>query len=451
MTDRGTGFRAVTARWHLAARWSMFRRAMSDAEAVDLRYEEGLPRPVVFDGRRERALGRVTAQLSAAATREEILRAMLSVGSEVLTSSAAGAYLKVGDELVMVAHAGITEAVAASVERLPLSSSYPVPRAVREGNPVWIPSVAVLNRDFPEFSRELEGAFEGQSIVALPLRVAGEMVGGLGFAFPSEHAFDAGERSFLTTLAARCETAMERASLYEESQRCRAEAEALLRFHEVVSGILAHDLKNPLAAVLMNARILRSEESSRARAIGTRIVSSGERMARMIEQILEWTRLHTKGARLDISRTACDLGEIVGEIVSELRAQKGEAAPISLEATGDLRGSWDADRLARAVSNVVGNAVEHATRPGVSVALVGDPESVRLTVANEGHLDDALLPSIFEPFQTDGGHSRPGRRGLGLGLYITREIVLAHRGRIDVSTRGSQIVFTMTFPRSAAP
>jgi K+-sensing histidine kinase KdpD len=414
----------------------MFRPAMSDAEAI-----QG----------RERALGRVTAQLSAAATREEILRAMLSVGSEVLAASAAAAYLKVGEELVMVAHAGIAPTVAASVERLPLSSSYPLPRAVREGHPVWIPNVAALHREFPEFSRELEGAFEGQSIVALPLRAGGEIVGGLGFAFPSEHAFDAGERSFLTTLTARCETAMERASLYEESQRCRADAEALLRFHEVVSGILAHDLKNPLAAVLMNARILRSEESARARAIGTRIVTSGERMARMIEQILEWTRLHTKGARPEISRTACDLGEIVGEIVSELRAQKGDAAPIAVELTGDLRGSWDADRLARAVSNVVGNALEHATRPGVSVALFGDAEAVRLTVANEGHVEAALLPSIFEPFQTDGGRARSGRRGLGLGLYITREIVHVHQGRIEVSTRGSQVVFTMTFPRAAAP
>jgi K+-sensing histidine kinase KdpD len=396
---------------------------------------------------RERALESVTAQLSAAATRQEILRAMLSVGSRVLASSAAAAYLRAGDVLTLVAHAGLSDAVAAKIDGLPLASSYPVPRAIREGSPVWIPSAAALDRDFPEFSRDFSGVFDGQAVVALPLRVGGEIVGGLGFGFPSEHAFDAGERSFLSTLAARCETAMERASLYEESQRCRAEAEALLRFHEVVSGILAHDLKNPLAAVLMNARILRSEESARARAIGTRIVSSGERMARMIEQILEWTRLHTKGARQEISRTSCDLGQIVAEIVGELRAQNGDV-PIAVEATGDLRGTWDADRLARAVSNVVGNAIEHATRPGVAISLAGEPDCVRLTVANEGHVDAALLPTIFEPFQTQGGRARPGRRGLGLGLFITRELVLAHEGRIEVAAHGSQVVLTLTFPRA---
>lgn len=396
---------------------------------------------------RERALESVTAQLSAAATREEILRAMLSVGCELLASSAAVAYLKAGETLTLVAHAGVGDAAAAKVNGLPLTSSYPVPRAMREGSPVWIPSAAALDRDFPEFSRDFGGVFERQAVVALPLRVGGEIVGGLGFAFPSEHAFDAGERSFLSTLAARCETAMERAGLYEESQRCRAEAEALLRFHEVVSGILAHDLKNPLAAVLMNARILRSEESARARAIGTRIVTSGERMARMIEQILEWTRLHTKGARQEVSRTSCDLGQIVAEIVGELRAHNGDV-PIAVEATGDLRGRWDADRLARAVSNVVGNAIEHATRPGVAISLASEPDLVRLTVANEGQVDAALLPTIFEPFQTQGGRARPGRRGLGLGLFITRELVLAHEGHIEVAVHGSQVVFTLTFPRA---
>jgi signal transduction histidine kinase len=341
------------------------------------------------------------------------------------------------------------------VDGLPLTSNYPVARAMREGNPVWIPSVEVLDREFPEFSRAIGAAFERQSIVALPLCLGGEVVGGIGFAFPQAHAFNAGERSFLTTLTARCETAMDRASLYEESQRCRAEAEALVRFHEVVSGILAHDLKNPLAAVLMNARILRTEQSERARAIGVRIVTSGERMARMIEQILEWTRLHAGGAGRaraggrpapEVSRATCDLGEIVADVISELRAHKGEV-PISIEASGDLKGSWDADRLARAVSNIVGNGLEHASGPGVSISLSGDGEAVQLAVANEGEIEEALLPTIFEPFHADGGRTKPRGRGLGLGLYITREIVNAHGGRIELQSAGPRVVFVLTLPR----
>ena len=130
----------------------------------------------------------------------------------------------------------------------------------------------ILAHDFPEFERAVRGAFARQAIVALPLRVSGELVGGLGLAFPETHAFDRGERAFMTTLAERCEAAMERARLYEESQRARAaaeasraEIEALLRSHEIVAGILAHDLKNPLAAVLMNARLLRLTSTPSAR------------------------------------------------------------------------------------------------------------------------------------------------------------------------------------------
>jgi two-component system, sensor histidine kinase and response regulator len=223
---------------------------------------------------------------------------------------------------------------------------------------------------------------------------------------------------------------------------------------EVVSGILAHDLKNPLAAVIMNARMLRSSESERSRAIGARIVTSGERMARMIDQILEWARTRASETPFVPTRVDCNLGRIVDEVVAELRARKPDV-PITVEARGDLRGRWDADRLAQVVSNVVGNALDHAARPGASISLVGqergDDEDVTLTVTNEGRIDDALLPVIFEPFggradRTDRSTRRG--RGIGLGLFITREILRAHGGRIDVASAGPTTVsFVVRLPR----
>jgi signal transduction histidine kinase len=410
-----------------------------------------------LEARREAALQTVTAGLSAAATRAQILNAILEEGSRVLASSAAGAYLLSDDgaSLSLVARRGVSDEIARTLDGLPLASNYPVARSVREGQPVWVSSQQSLARDFPEFERAMSGAFERQAVVALPLRVNGQIVGGLGFAFPEQHPFDKGERAFMMTLAARCEAAMDRARLYEESQQARAaaeqsraEAEALLRFNEVVAGILAHDLKNPLAAILMNARLLRDADAARARTVGVRIVTSGERMSRMIDQILEWTRLRAGAGWVHLSRTACDLGVITDEVVAELRGRKADVS-IVVEARGDLRGSWDADRLAQVISNLGGNALDHASRPGVRVTLDGTGAEVRLAVRNEGVIEDDLLPVIFEPFRGRATGAKMRGRGLGLGLYITRQIVLAHGGVVDIErSPDATVTFVVTLPRS---
>ena len=418
----------------------------------------------VGEGHPEAALESVTAGLSAAATRDEILASILDEGGRLLQASAAVAYVVSVDgvTLAVVAHVGISEALARKIDGISAASNFPVARAIREGRPVWVSTHETLERDFPEFESAVAGQFERQATAALPLRVRGDVVAGLGFAFPETHAFDSRERAFLTTLAERCEAALERARFYEESQkaraaaeRSRAEAEALLRFNEVVAGILAHDLKNPLAAVLMNARLLRGAELERTRTISARIVTSAERMSRMIDQILEWTRFRARTGQIHLTCGDCDLTALTDEVVAEVRARKPEV-PIAVECRGELRGRWDGDRLAQVVSNLVGNAVDHASVPGVLVTLDGsggEGHDVVISVQNEGQIDEALLPVIFEPFRgrVEGarasGHG-PGRLGLGLGLYIARQIVLAHAGRLEIERGpGARVTFVATLPR----
>lgn len=424
------------------------------------------PADVELAASREAALCAVTAGVSSAATRTQILEAVLDGSSRLLRSSAGAAYVvsRRADGaavLNLVARRGVPDALARSFDGLPLSANFPVARSVREGAAVWVPSRETLAQDFPEFDRAVsggsDGGFVGQAVAALPLRVRGEVVGGIGLAFPEVHVFDDGERTFLTTMASRCESAMERARLYEESQEARAaaerscaEAEALLRSHEIVAGILAHDLKNPLAAVLMNGRLLRDAETDRTRAIGRRIVTSGERMARMIDQILEWTRLRAGTGVITVEPARCDLSAIVDEVVTELRARKPDAQ-IVVEASGDLRGDWDGDRLAQVVSNLVGNAVDHAGQPGVFVTVEGRGEEVRFCVANEGQIDEQILATIFEPFHGRERGSRHRGRGLGLGLFITRQIVSAHGGRVALDPDAiGRVCFTVTLPRARA-
>jgi signal transduction histidine kinase len=134
-----------------------------------------------------------------------------------------------------------------------------------------------------------------------------------------------------------------------------------------------------------------------------------------------------------------------------------KAAPqrhLELSQAGDVRGEWDADRLAQAASNLIDNAVNHggADHP-VRVGLDGlETDSVALTVANSGVIPPELQPHIFDPFRGRDQHS--ARPGLGLGLFIARQIARAHQGDVLLMRSESGVtVFQLKIPRfgSRAP
>jgi signal transduction histidine kinase len=130
------------------------------------------------------------------------------------------------------------------------------------------------------------------------------------------------------------------------------------------------------------------------------------------------------------------------------------ARTLRLTAAGSTLGRWDALRLRQAVGNMIDNALQHgAADSPVEVAIDGTkPDEVLLSVANEGEpIPAALAAKLFEPL-TQGTAPAGGLRGshgrLGLGLYIARQIVLAHKGTITLSSPpGGRIVFTITLPR----
>ena len=119
---------------------------------------------------------------------------------------------------------------------------------------------------------------------------------------------------------------------------------------------------------------------------------------------------------------------------------------------GDLRGQWDTDRMAEVVSNLVSNAIQHgAAGSPVDISLTGDDQEVVLAVKNQGEPIPAEdIAALFEPFQSGSGEPEMGGH-LGLGLFITREIVAAHGGRIEAaSSRDEGTTFTVHVGRHPA-
>jgi len=228
-----------------------------------------------------------------------------------------------------------------------------------------------------------------------------------------------------------------------------AELRATALFRERLIGIVGHDLRNPLSAVLMAARLLAmgGRLTPADTALVARISNSGQRMLRMIDQVLEFTQAHVGGG-FALKLAELDLGASCEVIAAELRL--GGTAEIDVTTAGNMVGHWDVDRIEEAISNLAGNAVEHAT-PGTRVGINvrdGNAGGAVVEVTNFGTpIPDHVLAGMFNPFRHGENLLHTRGKHLGLGLYIAREVVSSHAGTLDVRSERGTTTFTMNLPR----
>jgi len=233
-----------------------------------------------------------------------------------------------------------------------------------------------------------------------------------------------------------------------ERARLMGELQRTVHLNALFTAILGHDLRNPLNAVMTSIDLLlrRTADESMRRPL-QRALGSGKRMATMIGQMLDLTRAREGG--LPLERQPMELKAVVDEVRAEIElARPGPA--IEIRSEGDLRGRWDRARLGQALSNLVGNAVQHGQAGApVTVVLDGTGElAVRVEIHNRGTIPPDLLPHIFEPFRGLEQRRERAQGGLGLGLYITEQVVRAHHGDISVvSSESAGTRFTLSLPR----
>ena len=221
-----------------------------------------------------------------------------------------------------------------------------------------------------------------------------------------------------------------------------------LRLNEMLTAALSHDLRSPLNAILTSAVLIqRRATDSTVQEVAGRILSSGKRMGRMIEDMLDMARARLAGG-IPLKREPADLGALLSRVVGEVQAACPDCR-IEVKQAGNLAGHWDGERLAQVASNLLGNALQHGNQEDVVLVTVDGRlcGEVLLKVENRGIIPPELLPQLFDPFR--GGQRQVGRaEGLGLGLYIVHQIVLAHGGSVDVqSGDGDRTVFAVRIPR----
>lgn len=227
----------------------------------------------------------------------------------------------------------------------------------------------------------------------------------------------------------------------------REEAERAAHFSELFVGILSHDLRNPITTIRSAAQHLlkRTTDDFTCRS-AHRILIGTEQMNRMVAQLLDFTRIRLGGG-LPVERCRTDLAALCRRVVAEAEeVHPGRRVELRIE--GDSHGEWDPDRLWQLLSNLMINALEHGIPDEpVWVELDGsDPDDVVVRVGNSGTVPADLAPVLFEPFHRVRPESVKAG-GLGLGLFIAREIAAAHEGRLSLESREDETVFTLSLPR----
>lgn len=219
---------------------------------------------------------------------------------------------------------------------------------------------------------------------------------------------------------------------------------------EIFLGILGHDLRSPLNAVSMLAAMLEDhgELGGLALKMASQIAVSVKAMERMITDLLDFTGTRL-GATMTVTRQPMDMELLGREVIEEIRTIN-PSRTFTFELKGSGKGEWDPARLRQLISNLLGNAVQHGyTSTPIGLFIHDHGDDIMLGVRNQGNpIPRDSLTLIFDPLRRSSAEelSRPVG-SIGLGLYIAREVAVAHGGAINVASGEEETVFLVRLPR----
>jgi signal transduction histidine kinase len=215
-------------------------------------------------------------------------------------------------------------------------------------------------------------------------------------------------------------------------------------------GMLGHDMRGPLQVIQLTARYLsKADAATDVLTAATRLLKSSTSLKVLLDDLLDFNRTKL-GLGITISPAPVDLADAFSAEIEQLRvAHPGRS--IGLEVNGDVSGVWDINRLNQLLGNLVVNAIKYgAFSSPVRIVLEGPQAEVRFAVHNNGpKIEQSMLAQIFEPLKrgSDNQFVSGSEGSFGLGLYIAREIAMAHHGDISAKSDENETVFTVRLPR----
>jgi signal transduction histidine kinase len=311
-------------------------------------------------------------------------------------------------------------------------------------DPVPEPIPRVMDERTPQvFTAALEPiATEMRSLMIVPLVSRGQTLGVVLVVAPAGRVFAREDVALASELARHGSLAIDNARLYLESQQA-------VQAREEVLAIVSHDLRNPLNAVMLAARLMKEE--TRSEELET-IELSAQRMRRLIEDLLDVTRLEG-GKQLPLEPAPLEVQPLLQETYELFKTQAATSSiALRYDAGDDVPPVYaDHHRVAQVLSNLIGNSMKFTPADGrITMRAARKGDHVLFTVSDTGPgIPQKNLNDIFNPYWQA---KRTARLGAGLGLPIAKGIVEAHGGRIWAESepgRGTTFYFTLPVARSA--
>jgi PAS domain S-box-containing protein len=331
------------------------------------------------------------------------------------------------------------------------SPTHPVSRAFASGASVlvpavdaeWIESMAIS----PEHARFLQ-RIGLQSVLTVLLMARGKTLGALTLYMAAESGRHHTRENVMLAeeFARRASEALENALLYRDAQNAVAEREKFL-------SIASHELKTPLTTLQLQLqgaiRMLRRKDPGaveKSTALVENAEKQGMKIGKLVNELLDITQI-TSG-KLRIQPESVDLSELARSVADHFSPEltdKGIA--LEVRAPEPVRGRWDRFRLDQVLTNLISNAIKYGNSKPITISVDNAPKVARMVVKDQGAgMEPSFLKRIFNPFEQGEPTGQHG--GLGLGLFITRQIVESHGGKIAVTSRqGEGSMFTIELPR----
>jgi PAS domain S-box-containing protein len=319
-------------------------------------------------------------------------------------------------------------------------------RVASAGSPEAVEAAAGL--EIADVAEDLGSEF-GLRHLTVPLVTRAGVAGAFTLvALPARAPFQSTDLNLAEHLARRCALAVDNSRLYRE-------ARAAVSLRDEFLSIAAHELKTPMTSLRGYAQLLAREvgrgqvfEPERARRAAQTIQVQSDKLARLVSQLLDVSRLQS--GRLAIERTPTDVSDFLREIVENARTQLKEHALVA-SLPSELWASIDPLRIEQVVTNLIDNAIKYSPEGGqIDVVLECDSSGNALRIVVRDHgvgVPPAHRAHIFDRFyQAHAGGPLTSMAGMGLGLYISRQIVELHDGTIEAEfpeDGGTRFVVTL--------
>ncbi|NJO81344.1 MAG: GAF domain-containing protein [Blastochloris sp.] len=356
-----------------------------------------------------------------------------------------GIWLYDRDQIVCLAQRGLNAEQTGGSARRRVQADSPFAQSLHSGKAIYYDMVASVGAS--------SIADEPQPLAIIPLMLESESIGVLQLSTIDGSSPATEDYQLLDTLLVHIARAIHRAYQYEWSERQRHRLEIVDRKKDEYISIISHELKNPMASIkgyadLVLRRIRKNPDDPNRK--GLEIISQQvKRMTGLLEQLIDFSRINMNRLKLNLEQ--CDIGDITKRVVEDLHATTTQHQLTLTIRDTPLIAPLDEPRITQAISNIIGNAIKYSPADGSITIHIKqhqtDPREALLSISDQGvGIPEAEQDKLFQRFFR-ASNVEEDVTGTGLGLFITREIVSRHGGRIWFeSHEGQGTTFFITLP-----